>query len=156
RAASPTRTSVPTSTPGGNHPNSARLGCCASCKSSTPAPPSPSPRRRPPDRPAPPEQPPFPPVPEPPPFPAPRPSHRTTSAIPDPRPRSGQGSLPRAHRGPSFRVSYELHTVPPPGSAAGVVAGQDTRTTLDDPEHKHARRPSVRPAVHGWPGPSTT
>jgi len=53
-------------------------------------------------------------------------------------------------------LSYELHTVPPPGSAAGVVAGQDTRTTLDDPEHKHARRPSVRPAVHGWPGPSAT
>jgi hypothetical protein len=46
---------------------------------------------------------------------------------------------------------------PPAGPAAGVVPGHGMpRTTVDDPEQKHARRRSVRPAVHGWPGPSAT
>src|SRR5262249_56037429 len=43
-------------------------------------------------------------------------------------------------------LSYELHTVPPPGSAAALVARPDTRATLDDPEHQHARRPTLRPS----------
>ena len=105
RAGPPTRTWAPTSTPGGNHPPSARPTCCASSKSSTPAAPSPSAPRRPPDQPAitcadriPAD-------------PGAAAVHGIPAFPPDyqyhPRTldhRSGHGPLPRAHRGPSFRV----------------------------------------------------
>jgi hypothetical protein len=47
----------------------------------------------------------FQPAPEAPPTPAYRPTRRRTASSPRPRHRTGQGLLPRAHRGASYRVS---------------------------------------------------
>ena len=88
-------------------PSRSRPGWSASCKSSTPAAPSPSPsaRRRPHYQPA------LKPQAR---FRQPRSRRRPgtpalppdkPASLPGPRHRTGEGSLPRAHRGPSYRVS---------------------------------------------------
>ena len=114
RAARPTRNWVRASAPGGNPRSRSRPGWSASCKSSTPAAPSPSPsaRRRPHYQPA------LKPQAR---FRQPR-SHRRpgTPALPPDKPasllsphhRTGEGSLPRAHRGPSYRVRPKASTGP--------------------------------------------
>ncbi len=96
-----------TSTPAGTPLRSSRTTWNAECKSPTPAAPSPSPsaRRRPPERPALNlTSGPHPCQAKEPPRPARRSFPPDKSAIASPRHRTGVGSLPRAHRGPSFRV----------------------------------------------------
>ena len=96
-----------TPTPAGTPLRSSRTTWNAECKSPTPAAPSPSPsaRRRPPERPALNlTSGPHPCQAKEPPRPARRSFPPDKSAIASPRHRTGVGSLPRAHRGPSFRV----------------------------------------------------
>src|SRR5215813_8221510 len=51
----------------------------------------------------------------------------------------------RAAYGPAARISRRC-----------CAWSRTRRTTLNGSERQGARRPSVRPAVHGWPGPSAT
>jgi transposase len=114
RAAPLTPSRARTSTPGGNPRSRSRPGWSASCKSSTPAAPSPSPsaRRRPHYQPA------LKPQAR---FRQPRSRRRPgtpalppdkPASLPSPRHRTGQGSLPHAHRGPSYRVRGYEHRRP--------------------------------------------
>src|SRR5262249_22635549 len=128
-AASLARTSAPTSTPGVNHPPSARPTWSASSKASPPlrhhhhhqpaggrlnTPPQP--------------QAPMPRSPEPPPARHPGPAGQT-NLIPHPCHRSGQGSLPRAHRDPVFVSGVLLkHFLKP----CGVLRQLPARLAADD------------------------
>ena len=112
RAGRPTRSRALTSTPGGNLPSRSRPTWNASCKSSTPAAPSPSPsaRRRPPYHPALNQQSLFQPASEPPPIPAPGPPAGQTSVIATPSPPHRPG--PTAARPPGTQLSCQRSRPP--------------------------------------------